>query len=145
MGVRLDGADNNERLIAMWKRSTSEMLTAKAEFPEQTTIVRFDDLVLDAERTMRVLASELGIDFEPILTEPTFNSRPIGPNSSYQSQAKQGIIKSPLNRHKQVLTEAERARIAEACGPLYEEALKLADRPAHPVEQARELQETASS
>jgi hypothetical protein len=135
-GRQSEGSYDHEPLIAMWKRGAEEMQAAKEERGDRVTIVRFDDLVLEAEGVMRLLAAKLGIDYEDILVEPTFNSRPIGPNSSYQSRAKSGIITAPVTRHKEVLSPSEQELIERECGALYEETLTFAERPAG----ARELQ-----
>jgi hypothetical protein len=127
-GRGIKGAENDERLIAMWNRSTHEMIEAKGERDELVSIVRFEDLVEDAAGSMRMLARKLDIDFVDTLTEPTFNSRPIGANSSY-ANVKGGLITDPLTRHKKVLSDADERTVSEQCGDLYEEALKLVAEP----------------
>lgn len=131
-GRQVKGAENNERLIAMWNRSATEMIEAKqGERGDRVTIVRFDDLVRDSEGVMRLLCEKLGIDFDDGLTEPTFNSRPIGANSSYATTQNQGgVINAPLTRHKKVLSDEDARQVEEECEPLHQQALELAERPA---------------
>ena len=123
----IEEANNDDRLITMWNRSTSEMIEAKQDDAARVSIVRFEDLVQDAAGTMRVLAAKLSIDFTELLTQPTFNSRPIGANSSYAVERKLGVIAAPVERHKGVLTAEEEKRIATQCGELYEQALGLVE------------------
>ena len=82
----IEEANNDDRLITMWNRSTSEMIEAKQDDAARVSIVRFEDLVQDAAGTMRVLAAKLSIDFTELLTQPTFNSRPIGANRATRSK-----------------------------------------------------------
>jgi hypothetical protein len=143
-GRQIKGAENDERLIAMWNRSTREAIEAKQEDGKRVHIVCFEDLVRDSAGAMRILARKLKIDFADILTEPTFNSRPIGANSSYAVH-KGGVITDPLTRHKKVLSDEEEQRISEQCDPLYQEALKLADRPRRSARKAKKPQPTPSN
>ena len=125
----IEEANNDERLITMWNRSTQEMIEAKAEDPARVSIVRFEDLVQDAAGAMRELAAKLNIEFTELLTQPTFNSRPIGANSSYAVERKPGVIAAPVDRHKDVLTAEEQKTIAARCGELYAQALALVEEP----------------
>lgn len=128
-GRQIKGVENNERLIGMWNRSAEEMIEAKTERPENVSIVRFDDLVRNSEGVMRLLSKKMNLDYDDILTDPTFNSRPIGANSSFAVTNQGGVISAPVDRHKEVLSDEDGALIAEQCGPLHERALAMADRP----------------
>ena len=128
-GRQIKGAENNDRLIAMWNRSAEEMIAAKAERPDSVSIIRFDDLVRNSEGVMRLLSRTLKLEYADVLTDPTFNSQPIGANSSYAGNNQGGVISAPVDRHKEVLSNEDQELIAEQCGPLYDEAAKLADRP----------------
>ena len=125
----IKGEHDTERLIAMWKRSTWEMIEAKNERGKVVSIVRFDDLVRTTGGVMRMLSRTMKIKFTEGLTVPTFNMRPIGANSSYPVGAKQGVISEPLTRHKSVLSKEDVRLISEQCDALHDEALRLADRP----------------
>jgi hypothetical protein len=129
MGRQIKGSENNERLIAMWNRSAEEMIAAKQERPKAVSIVRFDDLVHNVEGAMRRIARRLKIKYTKGLTEPTFNTRPIGANSSYLVQG-EGVITAPVERYKEVLSAGDQKLIDRECGSLYEDALDLAEPPA---------------
>ncbi len=56
---------------------------------------------------MRSLASFLGIDFDLVLTTPTFNGYPVGANLSYEVRTT-GVGTDPVDRYKEILDEEQR-------------------------------------
>jgi hypothetical protein len=112
--------------VEVWRRSASEMLEASRRYEERVRIVRFDKLVLNTEEAMRGLAEFLDIDFDPVLTGPTFNGYPVGPNSSYVED-RTGVVAEPVERYKEVLSEEQQELIRAECGELYREVLAVAD------------------
>jgi sulfotransferase family protein len=119
-----------EPLFELWVRSAQEMIEAKDRYPDLIFILRFDDLVRQTDKTMRSLARFLGIDYDPVLTTPTFNGYPVGANSSYEVRTT-GVLTDPLERHKELLSDEQRKRILAECDQLHKQALKVADtRPA---------------
>ena len=120
-----------EGLLALWKRSAREMLEADRRYGERVCIVRFDELVLDTAATMGRLADYLGIDFDPLLTTPTFNGYPVGANSSYGTGST-GVVTDPVERHKELLSAEQRELVGGECEELYQEVLGLAGRHAGP-------------
>jgi hypothetical protein len=119
-------ADPDE-LLQRWERSAHEMMEAHRRFGERVCIIRFDELVLETEATMRTLADFLAIDFDPRLTIPTFNGYPVGANSSFEVHAT-GVVTDPVERHKELLSDEQRQLISSRCDELYREALPLAGR-----------------
>jgi sulfotransferase family protein len=115
--------------LDVWLRSAGEMLEASERHEDRVRIVRFDQLVLNTGQAMRGLADFLGIDFDPILTEPTFNGYPVGPNSSF-AEDRTGVVADPVERYKEVLSPEQQELIAERCDELYREVLAVADRQA---------------
>jgi competence ComEA-like helix-hairpin-helix protein len=116
-----------EGLLALWKRSAREMLEADRRYGERVCIVRFDELVLDTAATMGRLADYLGIDFDPLLTTPTFNGYPVGANSSYEVRST-GVVTDPVERHKELLSAEQRELVGGECEELHQEILGLAGR-----------------
>jgi hypothetical protein len=110
--------------IDLWLSSTEAILAAKKQYGTNVHPLKFEDLVTDTEGTMRLVAAVLGIDFDPCLLTPTFNGFPIKADSSYKVQG-YGVIKDPVTRHKQILTDAETARIEERTGKVYAAALAM--------------------
>jgi hypothetical protein len=117
-----------EALLELWKRSAHEMVEAKGRYGDLVYVLRFDELVRDTEATMRPLAGFLGIEYDPILATPTFNSYPVGANSSFEVRST-GVLSDPVERYKEVLSDEQRRWILDECEELYEQAQALVDRP----------------
>jgi hypothetical protein len=78
--------------------------------PDSRLVVfRFKDLLTDGEATLRRLADELGIDWNPLLLQPTFNGAPWYQNSSFDHARKAGIDESVMGQGKNL-----RGEVAEA-------------------------------
>ena len=129
------GADP-EKLVEHWKHSVGEMLEADRRFGDSFCVVRFDELLLDTDATMRRLTDFLEIDFDPLVTVPTFNGYPVGANSSYEVRST-GVVTDPVERHKKLLSKEQRELLGRECDELYAEALGLVEgetAPAAPAE-----------
>jgi len=113
-----------EPLIELWKRSAQEMIEAKGRYGDRVFILRFEDLVRQTERTMRALARFLEIDYDPVVATPTFNGYPVGANSSYEVRST-GVVRDPVERYKEILSDEQRKRILTECDELHKEALGL--------------------
>jgi hypothetical protein len=116
-----------EDFLDMWCLSAKAMLRNKARYPDKVIIVRFEDLVGDTARTMRSIARELHIAFDPILLTPTFNGRPIRANSSFAVETS-GVLNDTLNRQK-TLTAEERALVEQRCRAIYDQTCAASLRP----------------
>ena len=110
--------------IDLWKKSAQAMLWNKSRYGDRVCILMFEDLISKTESVMRYLAEFLGVKFEDILLEPTFNKYPIRANTSFEAE-KNGIIDSTLNRYK-TLTREELEYIKSAAEDLYGQVLSLA-------------------
>jgi hypothetical protein len=117
-----------EGLLDMWCLSATAMVRNKSRHPDKVIVVRFEDLVGDTADTMRVLAGELGIGFDQILLNPTFNGRPVRANSSFSVQSS-GVLNETLQRQK-TLTDEDRIIIERRCRAIYDQTSALALRPA---------------
>jgi hypothetical protein len=117
-----------QTLLEHWKRSTQEMIDAKGRYSDRVFIVRFEELVRETEKAMRALARFLGIDFDPVLTTPTFNGYPVGANSSYEVRST-GVVTDPVERYKEILSTEQRERILGETKELHEEALGFVEAP----------------
>jgi hypothetical protein len=115
-----------ERLCDGWLASASAMQRNRANHPDSVVLLSFDDLLRDTAGVMRRLATMLAIDFEPVLTSPTFNGRLMLANSSFAVPAS-GMITEPLSR-KSSLPDDENRMIDQTCGPLYEAIRPLVER-----------------
>jgi hypothetical protein len=116
----LDGA------LKEWRQGTDEIADAKREAPDQVFVTTYERLVAEPETVMRALAEWLEIDWAPSLLDPTFNRRPVPPNSSFDIPA-EGIRTESLERWRDELEQAERSPIEERDLPTYDAVRKLAD------------------
>jgi hypothetical protein len=108
-------------ILATWCTSAESICRNKATHGDKVIVVRFEDLLGNTQRTMRAIAQALGISYEPILEEPTFNGEAMRANSSFAVDAP-GIIDAPLKR--QAMLDAEESRLIEQrCMGLYERTL----------------------
>jgi hypothetical protein len=119
-----DPSADMDVLLDAWKRSAGEMLRASREHGEQFCVVRFEELVLDTPKAMTRLADFLDIEYTPTLAVPTFNSFPVGANSSFET-TEVGVVTDPVERAAKLLSDEQRERITSACAELYEDAQTL--------------------
>lgn len=115
-----------EDILQVWCKSARSVVRNKGRYGDRVIVLRFEDLVGRVESTMRYLARELGIEFQPVLLEPSFNGAPMRANSSF-SVERSGVIAAPLSRAS-LLSDAERRLIEERCRGLHEVALATAAR-----------------
>jgi len=112
-----------EEILSAWCASANSILRNRAAHGQKVIVLRFEDLVGDTERTMRKLAGDLGIAYDPVLCEPTFNGKSMRANSSF-AVGTAGLIDDPLSRER-TLTHEERRLIEERCGELYQQCLSV--------------------
>lgn len=112
--------------LEQWSRSTREILGAAEEYGGRVYVVSFEDLVREPEAQMRAVASWLGIEWDPILTRPTFNRFPIRANSIFRVPG-HGLLGSAADRRSE-LSESERAVIDASLGALHRTARDLVTR-----------------
>lgn len=110
-----------EYVLNRWCISAEAMLRNGTRHGDRVITVRFEDLVGYTEATMRQLSAVLGLCYDPVLCEPSFNGRPMRANSSFEVGA-QGVIAAPLARQG-MLSAAELRLIEDRCASLYERVL----------------------
>jgi hypothetical protein len=115
--------DDIAGLLSAWTMSAQSAIGNRQRHGDRVIVLAFENLVGHSERTMRYLARELGIDYDPILLEPTFNGVRMTANSSFPV-ANAGLVAAPLQRES-LLTEDERRIIERNCIALYQEAVAL--------------------
>ncbi len=118
---------NVDGFLDLWCLSTEAMLRNKSNYPDKVIIVRFEDLVGETARTMRAIARNLDISFDPVLLEPTFNGRPVRANSSF-AVGTSGVLNETLQRQK-TLTAEEQTLVEQRCRAIYDQASAAALRP----------------
>jgi Sulfotransferase family len=109
-----------------WRQGTAEIAAAKRESPDQVFVVSYERLVAETEPVMRALAEWLDIDWTRSLLDPTFNTRPVPANSSFDLPAG-GVRRESLDRWQVELDDTERSLIEERAVPEYHAVRELAD------------------
>ncbi len=66
-----------ESALGHWKKSVRGIMEARKRFGDRVCVIQFESLIDQTESVMRHLAKFLGISYEDILLEPTFNGIPI--------------------------------------------------------------------
>lgn len=97
----------------LWCQATRAALEL-AEHP-RVTILRYEDLVREPERTVRALCLQLGLDYDPAMLDVDQI------NSSHQSSAggpRKGMRADAIDRWRQALMPAETAVTEQICRPL---------------------------
>jgi hypothetical protein len=110
-----------ETALDLWRQSAEAALAARERYGERAAVLTYEELVREPEATMRGLADHLGISWSPILLEPSFNGRPVRPNSS-DAVAEYGVVGSRAEAWRDVLDAGAVERIDALAGDLYERA-----------------------
>jgi sulfotransferase family protein len=113
-------------LLEVWETGAREIAHAKRDLGDDAFVMGFEGLVADPAAAMRALADWLGIAWDPVLASPTFNRRPVLPNSSFD-RTQPGVRAEAGDRWRSTLEPGERAMIEERVLPLYEEVRSIAD------------------
>jgi hypothetical protein len=108
-------------------RSTETGLDALARYGERVLLLTYEQLVLDTEATMDLVARRIGITMSALLFQPTFNRRPILANSS-DSVARYGVLPERVDAYRHSLDGETAGRIAELAGDVYTRAVAAAAR-----------------
>jgi len=101
-----------------WLLSVQRALELKSRYPDQVMLLTYESIVSDPEKVMRYISSKLGIEYDPVLTKPTYAGYELYPNSSYNINVK-GVVDRTSERIKDLEPEDER-RIKEFMLPAYE-------------------------
>jgi hypothetical protein len=116
--------------LKQWNESALMMLKNKDKYKDRVIIISFEDLIQNTEPVMRSIADFLDIEFDDILTVPTFNKLPIVANTSFKVETA-NIMHGTLSRY-QTLTQKELDIIDKMSHDIYEKVLGVADRPGDP-------------
>ena len=87
-----------ESALSHWKESVRAAIQTRKKFGDRVCLIKFEDLVTQTESVMQFLSEFLGIPYEDILLEPTFNGIPIqpvsGPITDNSNANRQSFIES---------------------------------------------------
>jgi hypothetical protein len=107
-----------DEAIGLWAASVDAALGARERWGDRVLVLTYERLVLDTEAAMRLVAGRIGIDWSPVLLEPTFNGRPIRANSSERGQP-HGIVRERADAYRSAVAPETLERIAELAGDRY--------------------------
>ncbi len=111
-----------ESALGLWKKSVRATMEARERFGDRVCLIQFKSLTDQREPVMRHLANFLGITYENILLEPTFNQIPIQSPDSIRTDHSpgkhQGVTES------KTIDNDQRARIEEMTAATYQSALQ---------------------
>lgn len=115
--------ENVREAIPVWMDSTKRIIEMKRSQPNYIYVATYERLVQETEKTMRGIATFIGIDFEASLLSPTYASQPMLPNSSY-ARPNYGVNTDSIKTATE-LSGDDLAYIEDAALPLYEDASQL--------------------
>ena len=109
--------------LGHWKKSIRGIMEAREKFGDCVCIIQFERLIDRTESVMRYLANFLGIYYEDILLEPTFNGIPI--------RSSDNVMTAPLEKRQSftesnISDEDQRVFIGEMTAAEYQSALQHA-------------------
>ncbi len=110
-----------------WRKGVETLLRTKGELGDRMTIVLFSDLVQRTDAVMRTLSAWLGIKPAREGRAPTFNGRPVVPNTSFRVDTTD-VSTAPLKRAKS-LSERDRVEIDSLAGDLMDQVAEVASQP----------------
>jgi len=87
-----------ESLCALW-RSVAHRFSISPE--PDTLAIRYEDVVLDTERTMKHLCAFIGVDFHSITLKPSRMGKPVAANSSYDNMTE--MTTAPIDRWRKMI------------------------------------------
>lgn len=99
----------------LWRQATREALALR-EHP-RCTVLRYEDLVLRPEATLRDLCGRLGLQYDATMLEV----RQVNSSHDAVSQGRSGMRPEAIDRWRQTLTRAEVAATERICRPLMDE------------------------
>jgi hypothetical protein len=94
-----------DEAIELWLHGAREIVSAKEENPGRVFVLTYETLVTKPNDTVRRLAEWLGITWNPILLEPTFNRMATLANTSFE-MAEEGVRTESLRRWRDLPKDA---------------------------------------
>ena len=111
--------------MPQWIESAEAAVRAKQKYGDRACVVKFEDLVLRTEETLRYLAGLVGIKWDEALLTPTFNTRPVEANSTLAEKG--GAVDSgSASRNVGRLSESESGEIRRLEQGLYDRVIEVA-------------------
>jgi hypothetical protein len=111
-----------ESALSHWKKSVRATMETRKKFGDRVCFIKFESLIDSTESVMRHLAEFLGISYEDILLEPTFNGIPIQPANGQNTDNPDG--KLPSFTESKTLGKDQRILIEKMTVADYQSALQ---------------------
>jgi hypothetical protein len=105
-----------------WKESVQAAIQIRKKFGDRVCLIKFEDLVTQTESVMRFLSEFLGIPYEDILLEPTFNGIPVQPADDQKTV--DSITKLQRFTESKMLDKGQRVLIEKMTATDYQTALR---------------------
>ena len=111
-----------ESALNHWKKSVRGTIEAREKYGDRVCIIQFESLIDRTDSAMRHLANFLGITYEDVLLEPTFNGIPI--QSSENINTGRSLGKRHDFTESKTLDKDQRALIEKMTAADYQTALQ---------------------
>ena len=111
-----------ESALSHWNKGVRAAIQIRKKFGDRVCLIKFEDLVTQTESVMRFLSEFLGIPYEDILLEPTFNGISIQPANS--QKADNSNAKLQFFTETKTLDEGRRVLIEKMTAADYQTALR---------------------
>jgi hypothetical protein len=105
-----------------WKESVQAAIQIRKKFGDRVCLIKCEDLVTQTESVMRFLSEFLGIPYEDILLEPTFNGIPVQPADDQKTV--DSITKLQRFTESKMLDKGQRVLIEKMTATDYQTALR---------------------
>ena len=113
---------DTEWAIKRWKENVRAVMETRKKFDDRICFIKFESLIDHTESVMSHLAEFLGISYEDILLEPTFNGIPIQPACSQKTDNSDAKLQSFTE--SKTLDESQRVLIEKMTVADYQSALQ---------------------
>ena len=113
---------DTEWTINRWKESVRAVMKTRKKFDDRVCFIKFENLIDRTESVMRHLAEFLGISYQDILLEPTFNGIPIQPANGQKTDDSDAKLQSFTE--SKMLDEDQRVLIEKMTVADYQSALQ---------------------
>jgi hypothetical protein len=109
--------------IKLWNQSATSSIKIVDKYPNKSKLLIFEELLMQPQKTMKMVSDFIGIDFTETLLMPSFNGMRIKANTSFQAKSF-GINKEPSDR-RSYLDSKEIEAISDNYSKLYNEAVDV--------------------
>ena len=111
-----------ESALSHWKESVQAAIRIRKKFGDRVCLVKFEDLITQTESVLRFISEFLGIPYEDILLEPTFNGISIQPTGGQKIDNANAKLQSFTE--SKMLDKGQRVLIEKMTAADYQTALR---------------------